>query len=83
MKVKKIAKNQYVVKEKNLDEDLFDFYFKNKSEETGHSFVISRVVCLECSKRWISARAFCVRMEDLICPKCGEHNAIETGEYVF
>ena len=45
----------------------------------GHK--VSQVVCLNCYRRWISARPVDTILADLECPDCGMiGNAIETGE---
>lgn len=42
---------------------------------------VSEVICLNCMKRWISARPVDTRLTLLECPNCGLQGfAIETGE---
>lgn len=42
---------------------------------------VSEVICLNCMRRWISARPVGTRLPDLECPGCGLQGwAIETGE---
>lgn len=42
---------------------------------------VSQVICLNCFRRWISARPVDTRLDDLECPDCGKQGyAIETGE---
>lgn len=42
---------------------------------------VSQVVCLNCHRRWISARPIETKLSDLECPECGViGEAIETGE---
>lgn len=42
---------------------------------------VSEVICLNCYRRWITAREVDVPLRDLECPTCGKLGyAIETGE---
>ena len=42
---------------------------------------VSQVICLNCLRRWISARPVDTRLDELECPDCGKQGfAIETGE---
>lgn len=42
---------------------------------------VSQVVCLNCHRRWLSARPVETKLADLECPECGIiGEAIETGE---
>ena len=48
----------------------------------GHK--VSQVICLQCKRRWISARPVETTLDQLECPDCGEQGfAIETGETGF
>lgn len=42
---------------------------------------VSQVICLNCFRRWISARPVETKLDELECPDCGKQGyAIETGE---
>ena len=42
---------------------------------------VSKVVCLNCLKMWVSVRPISTKLSDLRCPQCGLMGyAIETGE---
>ena len=45
--------------------------------------VISEVICVRCSRRWIAIRPEGTKLKDLECPGCGDAGGvIETGEEI-
>ena len=44
---------------------------------------VSELICINCKKRWISARPEAVLLKEIQCPKCNKQGyAIETGQVI-